>query len=827
MTTTPTQLPIPSEKPQDLKFNAGKIDEFATSMGWTYTDRFGVKHYTIEGLKHLAEQAISAFGYITLDSFEDGATLTLPNQILRWKSNGEYYRWDGAFPKAVALGSTPDNSGGIGNGKWLSVGAAALASTQNGAGDALVAVVQPYNGSVARTQHDKNNEFVTTFDFGMVGDGATNNSAKLAIIEALSSAPIIYGLGATYKVDAVPTSKRFSDGWWLVGTSLIPFDYTSVFRANNNIIGIGANAGASVAGARNCIAIGQDAMRYNVFGRHNICLGISAGMFLNGLNPSSIEGSRNLLIGGNSGRFMTTANRNIVLGRDAGHNITTGSLNIIIGNGAVMGDGPNTLNPGVIENQTPLTPSYTTMIGTEAGKYFNSGYSVGVGYNAAQNTKSDASLVAIGPLAFRDYQTDVSYWGTNQLIVSGAGTYSQTGTSTITIVSSGHGLTTGFRVLLRFTTGANADTTFMDDNWFVVTVIDANTFTIQSPVGATASGNITFSKVSTTTPYTGLFGGCVGVGREVGNGVSNYRSTAVGDKAGSKGLGVENTGLGYNVFLNYVAGSGSTAAGAYSQQSNNNASGNTSFGVLTMAGSVITGVSNAAFGPQAMRFVSSGANNAAFGGNALRGLTTGNYNTAVGPDALRYQSGTSTDHNYNNCVGLGYQAYVTGDNQAQIGKSDVTTYVYGTVQNRSDIRDKILNSEAPKLGIEFITGLNPVQGVWDMRDDYFEDVEVQRIDELTGLTITEFERQPIPKDGSKKRKRLHQWFIAQEVAELAQSLGIDVNELGLIQHHAVNGGQDVYSLGYDEFIPPAVRAIQQCWSRMDELEERIKFLEKK
>ena len=50
MSTQPTQDPVPSELPRDLKFNAGKIDEFVTSMGWTYTDRFGNKHYTIEGI---------------------------------------------------------------------------------------------------------------------------------------------------------------------------------------------------------------------------------------------------------------------------------------------------------------------------------------------------------------------------------------------------------------------------------------------------------------------------------------------------------------------------------------------------------------------------------------------------------------------------------------------------------------------------------------------------------------------------------------------------------------------------------------------------------
>lgn len=122
MATTPTQNPVPSESPIDLKFNAGKIDEFVTLMGWTYTDRFGNKHYTIEGLRWLAQQAISQFGYITLDSFEDGNTLTLPNQVLRLEATGEYYRWDGTFPKVVSPDSTPESTGGIGPGAWLSVG---------------------------------------------------------------------------------------------------------------------------------------------------------------------------------------------------------------------------------------------------------------------------------------------------------------------------------------------------------------------------------------------------------------------------------------------------------------------------------------------------------------------------------------------------------------------------------------------------------------------------------------------------------------------------------------------------------------------------------
>ncbi len=129
MATIPTNLPVPSESARDLKVNAGKIDEFVTSFALKYKDRLGGDHYTIEGLRQLAQQAIAAFGWVQIDSFQAGATLTLPNQVLRWKlpdGNGEYYRWDGAFPKVVPAASTPESTGGIGSGAWLSIGDASL-----------------------------------------------------------------------------------------------------------------------------------------------------------------------------------------------------------------------------------------------------------------------------------------------------------------------------------------------------------------------------------------------------------------------------------------------------------------------------------------------------------------------------------------------------------------------------------------------------------------------------------------------------------------------------------------------------------------------------
>lgn len=129
MTTYKTGNPLGSAAAKDLYDNAENLDHFTNDrVTESYPDRFGTPRKTWYGIEKSANQAISQYGYITKDSFEDGTTLSLANEGLRWKSNGEYYRWDGTFPKVVPPASTPDSTGGVGQGKWLSVGDAALRS---------------------------------------------------------------------------------------------------------------------------------------------------------------------------------------------------------------------------------------------------------------------------------------------------------------------------------------------------------------------------------------------------------------------------------------------------------------------------------------------------------------------------------------------------------------------------------------------------------------------------------------------------------------------------------------------------------------------------
>ncbi|WP_052948715.1 hypothetical protein [Enterobacter asburiae] len=194
MATQPTNLPVPSESPRDLKFNAGKIDEFVTSENHVYVDRFGNEHRTIKGINYDANQAILNYGYITKDSFEDGSTISLANECLRWESNGEYYRWDGSFPKVVPPGSTPDSTGGIGKGKWVGVGDASLRSdlnSNNGAG-----IVRTNSGATVQEELNKID--------GIVNVNIADYSSLKAAIAALPS---------TGGVVLVPAGRFFSGTW--------------------------------------------------------------------------------------------------------------------------------------------------------------------------------------------------------------------------------------------------------------------------------------------------------------------------------------------------------------------------------------------------------------------------------------------------------------------------------------------------------------------------------------------------------------------------------------------------------------------------------------
>lgn len=263
---------------------------------------------------------------------------------------------------------------------------------------------------------------------------------------------------------------------------------------------------------------------------------------------------------------------------------------------------------------------------------------------------------------------------------------------------------------------------------------------------------------------------------------------------------------------NVVFGNGS---GKYSTGTYNTAVGS------AVHSSTATGSYNTAVGYEAHNLLSSGSNNTAVGHGTLSGAFSNSNNTAVGVDALAFVGP-------DNCSALGYQAEVTADNQVQLGNSSTTTYVYGTVQNRSDLRDKA-DVRNTQLGLNFINALRPVDYKWDMREDYktpkpksedFNSLEEYQIALTTWATNNKIEN--LTHDGSKVRTRYHHGLVAQEVKQVMDTQGID---FGGYQDHKVKGGDDVLSIGYDELIAPLIKSVQELTARLEAAEATIQQLQ--
>jgi hypothetical protein len=258
-----------------------------------------------------------------------------------------------------------------------------------------------------------------------------------------------------------------------------------------------------------------------------------------------------------------------------------------------------------------------------------------------------------------------------------------------------------------------------------------------------------------------------------------------------------------------------TWLGRFAGQANTSGAFNTAVGALTLVNN--TSTSNTAVGAEALFANTAGASNTAVGHFAMQFNTSGTRNTALGDLAL-----TST--NFSNTTGLGAGSEVDGDNQVQLGDSATTVFAFGAVQDRSDARDKA-DVRDTQLGLAFIQALRPVDFRWDLRDDYRPAPPA-----APGADASEAERTAyqgklarwreasrlsnLAHDGSRKRTRFHHGLIAQEVAEVIARTGVD---FGGYQDHTVKGGDDALSLGYEEFVSPLIKAVQELAARNDDL----------
>lgn len=155
------------------------------------------------GNADLGALAVTREEYVTLPgSFDTGVTVNAKNELVVF-TDGKY-RWDGEFPKVVPTGSTPDSTGEVKSGAWVSVGDVSLRinlASDDGAG--LVGFKSPLTNSIKRTLHDKNNDLVSVKDFGVVGDGVTDDT--VAFQAAIDSKKSLYIPDGIYLISSTLT----------------------------------------------------------------------------------------------------------------------------------------------------------------------------------------------------------------------------------------------------------------------------------------------------------------------------------------------------------------------------------------------------------------------------------------------------------------------------------------------------------------------------------------------------------------------------------------------------------------------------------------------
>lgn len=174
--TTPSTTPVPSKLSQDLLFNAEKIDESVNSSAASYFDRFGKERLTLTG----AVNSIAAVN--PRGAWASGVTYALKDLVT---SGGVVYICVSAHTSGATFAGDASRWG-----VFQGLIAGDLADTSSTLkGDALIGVKQPLSGAVARTQHDKNSEFVSITDFGSITGVAANDHAVFALAQA--AAPFI------------------------------------------------------------------------------------------------------------------------------------------------------------------------------------------------------------------------------------------------------------------------------------------------------------------------------------------------------------------------------------------------------------------------------------------------------------------------------------------------------------------------------------------------------------------------------------------------------------------------------------------------------------
>ena len=625
-------------------------------------------------------------------------------------------------------------------------------------------------------------------DFGYVAS-KNNALATLNAAETAALGVVVDCLGLSIDTgNTYPQKNKYTNGQFVINGKTVDVQYQAIRNGIGRFIaGSGAaaslksgewtGAGVVVIGegamgkTEKCvsaIAIGDRAQGFSRISRDNIAIGadslINVQADTEWYEQSRMAGTRNIGIGGNAGRGITSGYANVSIGRNAGQGMETGHSNVAIGAAALAGTAPVGLT-GDIEVFWPSPTSKTVAIGEAVlQSYQGREAQTAIGGSAARNTKMAEKVTVIGAAAMENLERnrapnggDVVWTGTE------VGTYAQSGKSITLTFPNIRGAQATYWVGIRLTSG-DAQTLQNDVVPVQVVSVSGNTLTVKSPKELNASGSAELKYVYSANSAA----------------TKNEELTIIGSNAMNKALTA-----GY-----------STIIGADAASTGENYQKTTAIG----ASSLRTGVhiSTTAIGYWTIPLASS------------------EQCVVIGDSAgYRNVQGDILKGKITNSIAIGYGARLNGDNEIQIGTTGQTLYAPTAVNIRSDGRDKA-DVKPLENGLKFVMKLKPVTGYYDRRDAYVDELFADFPEEERAAKVREWWANP-NKDGRHKEDRLQHWFIAQDIAALEAEYG---------RLPMVNIKNDTYTIEYETFIPVLTKAIQEMADKIEKLENEIKELKK-
>lgn len=625
---------------------------------------------------------------------------------------------------------------------------------------------------------------MSLYDFGYL---TSSNNAQEAVntAEAAALGVFVDCLGLTVDmVTKYPTQNKYTNGKFTIGGKTVDMQYQPIrsgigrfitgsgaaenLKSNewtgSSLVAIGEYALNKVEKCVSSIAIGKRALGQAKISRDNIAIGpdslFATQSASEWYDQSKMAGTRNIGIGGNAGRGITTGYANVAVGRNAGQGLDTGYSNVAIGSGALGGTAPVGLT-GDIEVFWPSKTSKTVAIGQSVlAQYQNQEAQVVIGGDAAKNAKSVAKATVIGSAAMENLERNRAPNG-GDVVWSGteSGTYTQSGNTITLTFPNLQGAKATYWVGIRLTSGA-AQT--LQGDVVPVEVVSAadTTITVNSPKSLNTSGSAELKFVYSATSSA----------------AENKELTIIGANAMNSALTA-----GYSTII----GADAAVSGTYYQKS-------TAVGAEAMRKG--THISSVAVGFWCIPNMSS--EECVFIGDSA---------------GYRDVQGNVLSGKISNSIAIGFNARVNGNNEIQIGKQGQTLYAPTNVNIRSDRRDKT-DIEPLEKGLEFVMKLKPVTGYYDRRDSYVDELFKDLPEEERAEKVRKWWSKP-KKDGSHKEDRLRHWFIAQDVAALEAEYG---------QLPMVNLKNDTYTIEYETFIPVLTKAIQELTEKVEALERKSK-----